>query len=213
VITDNPVQILLFHIGKGYIIPLQKGEPGIIIFKVQRIPHPLRHLVDKAEHTLVPAGFIFIHQTVFKDNTQILIVLFFNLKLPFFPVFFPNQYYNIFLTAQIMIVEYVFHIRVIDGEQHVPRLYFHFLCNAAGQNLADNMFFWHIFPLFPFHIVYTKTERITTLLTKIERTGQNITWPVLLSHDFYSSGSGACSISHWVISSSGLFIISISISA
>ena len=41
------------HICKSDVIALQKGKPGIIVLKIERLPHPLRELVYKTENALV----------------------------------------------------------------------------------------------------------------------------------------------------------------
>ena len=50
---------LLAHICKCHIISLQKRESGIIIFKIKRLSHFRRHLIDKAENAFVMAMTVF----------------------------------------------------------------------------------------------------------------------------------------------------------
>ena len=61
-ITDDTINIVVTHIGQRHIIPLQERQSGIVIFKVEGLTHSRRHLVNKAENTLIPAGAILIHE-------------------------------------------------------------------------------------------------------------------------------------------------------
>ena len=60
-ISDDPLKFVIAHIGEGHIVSLKKTEPGIIVLEIQGFPHPRRHLVNKAENTLVAAGTVSIH--------------------------------------------------------------------------------------------------------------------------------------------------------
>ena len=84
VIFNNPLHIPFGHIGKRHIITLKEGKSGIIILKIKAFPHSLRHLIDKAENTFIAAGTVFIHQSVFKGNSQILFIILIYFQEPFF---------------------------------------------------------------------------------------------------------------------------------
>ncbi len=115
---DNPVNVLFFHIGKGYIISLEKAEPGIIIFKIEGIPHTRRHLVNKTENTFVAAGSVVAHQTVFKINAQILIVIF-NVQFPLFPIRLADDHGHGRAVYMVLIVKNIFHFLTVNGQQQV----------------------------------------------------------------------------------------------
>ena len=142
-VCHNPLQITLPHIGKGHIIPLQKRQAGIIVLKIQRVPHPLWHLVDKAENAFVAAGLVFIHQAVFKLNAQIIFVFFFDLQFPFFPRPFADKDSKVFFVGEIFIVKYILDFMPIYGQQHIPWLQFQFFRNAAWLYFTNGMFFQH----------------------------------------------------------------------
>ena len=128
---DDPVDILFRHIGKRNVISLQEGKSGIIILKIQSFPHSLWHLVNKTEHTLVMAGMVFIHQTVFKHKSDILRIILLNLQLPFFATCFPYQKHNIFFLDQKLIIKYIFDFFSVYSQQKITGFNLHFLTNAA----------------------------------------------------------------------------------
>ncbi len=145
-IADDPLHILIRHIRQRHIIPLQKGKPGIVIFKIQRLPHPLRHLVDKTENTFIVAGTVIIHQPVFKLDPQILVVLLVNFQQPFFIVRPADQYFNVLILRQVLIVKNIRDLLPAYLKQLIPRFHAHLLCNGALCDFADHMFcFMHSF--------------------------------------------------------------------
>jgi hypothetical protein len=52
---------------------VQEGKAVVIILEIERVPHSLGELFDKAEHTFVGAGMLSIHQGCFKFKTDIVI--------------------------------------------------------------------------------------------------------------------------------------------
>ena len=146
VILDNPVHILLRHVGEGHIISLQKRKPGIIVFKVQRFPHPLRHLVNKTENTFIGTGAVIIHQTIVKGHSQIFFIILVYFQQPFFTGGLRNQHLHIFLFNHILVVKNILHRLSIDFQQPVSRLNSHFLSDSAFFHSLDQMaFFLHEF--------------------------------------------------------------------
>ena len=140
----DTVDIVITHICKCYIITLQKRKAGIIVFKIQSFPHPRRHLIDKTENTVVSAGTIFIHQSIIELDPQIFLIIFFNLQFPFFPVGLTDQYCQIIIVYQIMIIENIFDLLVIDGNQFISRFDLQFFGYTPGLNHLYNMFvFFH----------------------------------------------------------------------
>ena len=142
--TDNPFNIMIAHIRQRNIVPLKKGKPGIIILKIQRIPHPPGHLVDKAEHTLVAAGPVLIPQPLFELYPQIFFSILFYLKLPFLPVGLTDQNRQILVIYIEMIVKYILYLVAVDGDQDISRLNLQLLRNASRADVFYNMFVLHI---------------------------------------------------------------------
>ena len=64
---------MIGHICKGHIVPLQKGKPGIIILKVQALPHSRRHLVYKTENTPAPINVEKDTHLVIEEGTDVVI--------------------------------------------------------------------------------------------------------------------------------------------
>ena len=138
-ISDNSVNIMVAHIRESHIISLQKRQSGIIILKIESISHPLRHLVDKAENTFVPAGTIFIHQAAVKLNPQIFLEILFYLQFPFFLIRFSNQNLKIFIIDQIVIIKHIFNLLSIHRQQLIARFQFQLFCDTSRQNTFDYM--------------------------------------------------------------------------
>ncbi len=59
---DDALDLVILHIGHGDIVAEQKGQPLVIIFKVQALPHTGRELIDEAEHAVIGAGVLLIAQ-------------------------------------------------------------------------------------------------------------------------------------------------------
>ena len=110
---DNTVHIFLLHIRQGNIIALQERQTGIIIFKIQGLTHSRRHLVDKTENTLVAAGTVVAHQTIFKFYAKVIIILFLDLQKPFFPVRLADQYFYILILDHVTIIKNILYFLVV----------------------------------------------------------------------------------------------------
>ena len=131
---------MIAHICQCHIIALQKGKAGVVILKIKGFPHPLWHLINKAEHAVIAAGPILIHQALFKFNPQILVILFFNLKLPLFSVRLFNQQDYFFIMDEEMIVKYILHYVSIDLQELVSRLHAQFFGNTSRRYRPYFMF-------------------------------------------------------------------------
>ena len=129
------------HIRQGYIIPLQKGQTGIIVLEIEGISHSPWQLIDEAEHTLVPAGTVLVHQAVLKFNPQVVIILLFDLKLPLLSVGLSDSDLQIFLVNEIVVVKNILYTLTVYRYQHVARRQLKLFCNASRFYPADDVFF------------------------------------------------------------------------
>ena len=50
-VLDDPVNVMVAHIGKGHIVSLEERKTGIVVLKIERFPHARRHLVNKTKNT------------------------------------------------------------------------------------------------------------------------------------------------------------------
>ena len=149
VIFDHPLNILLAHIRQCHIVSLQEGKPGIIILKIESLPHSRRHLVDKAEHAMVAAGTVIIHQAILKLYSQILIIILLHFQLPDLSVGFLYKKFYIFIVHQITVIKNILHRLMIDLCQHISRLQLQLLADASRKNFGNLMFlFFHGVPFF-----------------------------------------------------------------
>ena len=122
-----PLYILLRHVRKGHIIALQEGKPCVIILEIQGFSHPGRHLVNKAENTFIAAMPVFVHQTRFKHNAEVLIRIFFDLALD--AVIFLrgiDKECKLLIIRQISVVKNITDLSSVDTYQtvsgHDPKL-------------------------------------------------------------------------------------------
>ena len=76
----DTLYVLVGHIGKGYVIAVDKGQTRVVVLEVDRLSHSLWILVDKAKYTAVLTGMLFIHKRRFKDESDILVLILFYLK-------------------------------------------------------------------------------------------------------------------------------------
>ena len=118
---DDTLNIFVLHVCQCYIITLQKGQPGIIILKIERFTHARRHLVNKTENALIAAGFIITHQTIFKVDAQILVIVF-DFQLPQFSVCLFKKHQQMVTVEIIFIIKNIFYFISIDPQQAVARL-------------------------------------------------------------------------------------------
>ena len=146
VVFDDALHILLRHIGERHIVALQKGKPGIVVLKIERGPHSRGHLVDKAEDALIGAGTVIVHQPIFKNDAQILLILLINFQQPFLPGWLCHQHLHIVILGQILIVEHVLNRLSVYLKEPVSGPDFHFFRDTARFNPGDQMsFFLHRF--------------------------------------------------------------------
>ena len=108
-VPDDPVYIMITHIGQGHIISLYEGQSGIIIFKIKSISHSRRHLVNKTENAVIGTGTIIIHQILLKGNPKVFFIFLLHLQLPDLSVCLFHFQNNEFFIHQISVVKYIFH--------------------------------------------------------------------------------------------------------
>ena len=152
-VQNNAVDVMIRHVGHRDVVALQKGQSCIIVMKVQGIPHSLRHLVDKAENTVVPAGPVFAHQASAEPNPQIFIRIFFDLKLPFVSIRLADHDKKLFIIAKIPIVENILNLFPIHRDENVSRLNTQLFRDASGIN---RFYFMKVFHLIPFRCHFRK---------------------------------------------------------
>ena len=66
------------QIGQRHVVAHQKGQPVVVVLKVQCIPQPLWHLIYKAENTVVGTPVGVVHQIGLKLQPQVLSLAFFD---------------------------------------------------------------------------------------------------------------------------------------
>mgnify|MGYP007000004623 FL=1 len=130
-VADNPVDIVVAHVGQCNIVSLQEGQTRIVILKIQGGTHSRRHLIDEAENAVVAAGTVLIHELVLECDADFLVVLFFNLQIPFFPVFLPDREFQIRVVGLEVVIEDVLDNFPVHAEQFISRFEFQFFGNTA----------------------------------------------------------------------------------
>ena len=146
-IADDPVNVVLAHVGQGHIVSLEERKAGIVVLKIERFPHARRHLVNKTKNTFIMTGAVIIHEAVLKFHSEIILKLLLDLQLPLFPVGFLNQYGQVFFIDQVMIIEDILDLLIVDGQQKIPGFNPQFLRDAARfyrTHLMAVVFFLHV---------------------------------------------------------------------
>ena len=115
-VPDDPVNVMIAHIGKRNIISLQERKARVVILEIESVSHAFRHLINKTENALVATGTILIHQTFSKINPQILFIFFFYFKFPLFAISFFDQKRQLLIVNKKMVIKYVFNFLTIDRQ-------------------------------------------------------------------------------------------------
>ena len=76
--VDDALRLALGKVGERDVIAHQEAEACIVILKIERLSHIGRHLIDKAEQTMVGAGARLIHQIGIKVEPEILALFLFH---------------------------------------------------------------------------------------------------------------------------------------
>ena len=152
-IADDPVNVMIRHVGQCDIVSLQKAEPRVIVMKIQGIPHPRRHLINKAEDAAVFTGAVLIHQPALKFQPEILHGVFFDLQFPILRFLIGKSQLKEFrgmlsladhngkdfLTDHIPVIKNILHLLPVHQKQAVARFDAEFFSNGTGRNLTDLM--------------------------------------------------------------------------
>ena len=102
---------------------------------------------------------ILVHQTVFKFDPQIFIILFVYLKQPFLTVFLEDRYFDIRILNQKLIIKNILDVCAVNRKECISCLNFQFLCNTARKNPLNNMLLMiHSFHTFRF------TQKLSSLI-------------------------------------------------
>ena len=104
-VADNPVDIVVAHVGQCNIVSLQEGQTRIVILKIQGGTHSRRHLIDEAENAVVAAGTVLIHELVLECDADFLVILFFDFQVPFLAVLFPDREFQIRVVGLEVVIE------------------------------------------------------------------------------------------------------------
>ena len=154
-VADNPVDIVVAHVGQCNIVSLQEGQTRIVILKIQGGTHSRRHLIDEAENAVVAAGTVLIHELVLECDADFLVILFFDFQVPFLAVLFPDREFQIRVVGLEVVIEDVLDDFPVHAEQFISRFEFQFFGNTARFYCLNNVFrlvftdltFW------PFHLL------------------------------------------------------------
>ena len=140
-ITNDSICVFILHIRQSHIVSLQERQSRIIIFKIQRLPHVRWHLINKTKNTFIVTGFIIIHQTVFKNNPRILVIIFLYLQFPFFSVWFTDQQSQQYIVNQKMIIKNILNRLSIYFQQNIAYFDSHLFRDTSRFDAVDFVFF------------------------------------------------------------------------
>ena len=133
---DDAVNILVGEVGQRDIAALQKGEPGIVILEIDRIPHPLRILVDEAENAVIAAGALFVHERSREAEAGVLIFALAQADLLLGAV--PQEAHGQVLCGDgKAIIQHIMDHGIIDRDQAVAGADARFVSRRSGDNIGD----------------------------------------------------------------------------
>ena len=118
---EDAVHLPVVDVGQRDVVAKQEGEPVVVVFKVQRLPHAGGQLVDKAEYALVPAGALLVHKVRLKLQAQLGVLGLDQLHLVALPAP-PQGEPQLPLGFEKAVVQHIDDFVAVDGHQHVPRL-------------------------------------------------------------------------------------------
>ncbi len=121
-VADDAVNVTFSHIGQCHKVSLKKGQPGIIIFEIQGLPHPRRQLIDETEDAVVGTAVGFVHDPGFKGQSQFFIRIFSDADGKFREILSAaalDRQIKGFGCCQIAVVENILDQHFIDPDQPV----------------------------------------------------------------------------------------------
>ena len=134
----DALQLPLGEVGEGDVVPLQKAEAGVIVFKIQGLPQPPGELVDEAEDTVVGTGPRPIHQIALKIQTQVTALRLPDMKPVLRAVRTGEKQMQVPVIGIELIVQDVEDALSVDAEQPVADCGTA-LQRAAGVHAADHI--------------------------------------------------------------------------
>ena len=118
--VDDPLHLPVRHIGQGQIVAQQKGQPGVVVLKIQAGPHPRGHLVHKAEDAVVGAGAGPVHQIGLELQPQVLPLPLAQADGAGGAVLLPQHQLQPGVIAEELIVQHVHDLVAVDVGQGLP---------------------------------------------------------------------------------------------
>ena len=85
------------------------------------------------------AGTVIVHQTIFKRNSKVLIILFINLKKPFLAGRFLYQHFDIFLLCQILIIKNILDLCTVYFHKDITCLNLKLLSDTSRRHTLHDM--------------------------------------------------------------------------
>ena len=102
----------------------EETHPGVVVFEIQAFPHTGRHLIHKAEHTVVGALHGAVHEVLLKLQTQVLPRLFAYMDAPVLSVRALHLQGQPGIVGIIHIVQHIRDGIAVDFQQPVPGMDF-----------------------------------------------------------------------------------------
>ena len=119
--VDDPLDLPLGEVGQGEVIPHEKAEPRVVILEIQALPHPLGHLVHKAENAVVSAGAGPVHEIGLKLQAQVLALLLADMHSAAAAVRLLERQDQPWIIGVKFIVQHVHHRLAVDLQQCLAR--------------------------------------------------------------------------------------------
>ena len=118
--VDDPLGLPLRQVGQGDIVALQKAQPGVVVLKIQGLPHTGGHLVHEAEDAVVGAGAHIVHEDGVKIQAQVPALGLAQGHGPHGAGGLPQLQAAVGIVAVKAIVQHVDDLVAVDGQQLLP---------------------------------------------------------------------------------------------
>ena len=145
--VDNALDLTLGEVCQGEIVAHEEGETGVVIFKVQRLPHAGGHLIHKAEDAFVFAAHLTVHQIGFKLQPQVVVFVLIHNNGTDLSFLIAQQDLQVFIGHIEPIVQHVGDCVAVDTDEGIPLVY---PCASGGTSrLHAGDSYCHLFGSFP----------------------------------------------------------------
>ena len=120
--VDDALDLALGEVRERDVVAGEKAQPRVVVLEVERLAHPTRELVDKAEQAVVPAGTGAVHEVALEFQSQLAALRLFDLHGAAAPVFVLKLDRQACVVTEELVVEDVDDLPAVDGDELFTRM-------------------------------------------------------------------------------------------